>query len=311
MDADNPAWAATKCRVTEYWTHNLDRTANIHTDFRGEDWTTQWSGCCANRQVASIDPLSTTGTTAYDHGGRVTYQQTLHGTTVFNESTTRFDARGRQVARTTWLVGQQNIDSQDPPIAGGGETGDPDAHDGQGDTVGLTTRWFYDEDLTDGVGLDGGITVAKLDAAGGSFTLDISDLLDELYADIGSGATIFAAGCTGSATAIVNPEDEISVSIQDGQGRTVCSGVIKQDGTPITWNCAQHDGVENVAGFGDCLVSKSISALDHSSRRLSDAAGRKLQSIDALGKITTYEYDASGNTLEMPRPQRHRRRHGL
>ena len=45
----------------------------------------------------------------------------------------------------------------------------------------------YDEDLTDGAGLDGsGTTVQKLDGSG-SYTVDIDSLLAELEADLGAG----------------------------------------------------------------------------------------------------------------------------
>ena len=138
--------------------------------------------------------------------------------------TTRYDARHRPIASTRWLVARGNVDPNSVPIAGGGATGDP-AVEISGVKQGLTTRWFYDEDLTDGVGLDGaGISVTKLQG-GGTFTLKIDELLDELSHD---GTIPDGSNSDFMATAVVNPEDEISVTISDGAGRTVASGIIEQ-----------------------------------------------------------------------------------
>jgi hypothetical protein len=38
------------------------------------------------------------------------------------------------------------------------------------------------------------------------------------------------------ARVTANPEEEISVTIRDGAGRNVASGILAQDGTLITWN---------------------------------------------------------------------------
>lgn len=285
-------------KVTESWTYNLDRTAATHTDFRGNIWETLWSPCCAGRVTAQSDPLSAANTSDYDAFGNVTHTQRIHGATVFSQSTTRYDARHRPTARTAWLVLQANVNPKNPPIAGGGQPGDPDAHDGQGNTVGLTTRYLYDENLTDGVGLDSaqGVSVPRLKAAG-NMNVSIAALLSEMNADLGGGQAILAAGCDGSATVVVNPEDEISVSIQDGAGRTIATGIIRQDGTPIAWRCAKHDAVVNLAGYGDVLETAQIDALDHIIKTRTDGAGRAIQSLDALGKITAMKYDAAGNTL--------------
>ena len=77
---------------------------------------------------------------AHDAHCNVTKSEKVHGMTLYHQQTTRFDARHRPIARTVWLVEQTNIDPQNPPIAGGGLPGDPPAHDGQGNTIGLTTR---------------------------------------------------------------------------------------------------------------------------------------------------------------------------
>jgi RHS repeat-associated protein len=209
-----------------------------------------------------------------------------------NEVTTRFDARHRPVARTVWLVPRGNLDPNDVPIAGGGAGGDPNVDIG-GVTQGLTTRWFYDEDLTDSVGLDAGVTVSFI-RGGGSFTLDISALLTELTSD---GTSADASVADFSAVAVVTPEDEIRVTIQDGAGRTVASGWLEQAGGAITWGTVQHDAVVTVSGFGDVLETRAYDALDHITRSRTDGAGRTLESEDAENEVSTFEYDGNSNLL--------------
>ncbi len=297
---DDAGWSAAKVRVTESWAYNLDRTLDTHTDFRGNGWQSLWSSCCAGRLVAQNDPLGAATTTAHDAQGNTTLSQKVHGLTIFNQQTTRFDARNRPIARTVWLVEQTGIDPQNPPIAGGGLAGDPAAHDGQGNTVGLTTRYLYDEDLTDGTGLDGsGTTVQKLDGSG-SYTVDIDSLLTELEADLGAG--FFGNGATGSATVTINPEDELSVTISDGAGRTVASGIIAQNGTPITWQTVSHDTLVAIAGVGQVVETTQIDALNHAQKTRTDGAGRTLETVDALGNVTTATFDAAGNQLSSRDP---------
>lgn len=88
---------------------------------------------------------------------------------------------------------------------------------------------FYDENLTDGSGLDAGITVAKLDGSG-NLTLNLTPLLTELAAD---GVAIGAGGDF-MATVSLNPADEISASISDANGRSVAQGRFAADGTLVT-----------------------------------------------------------------------------
>ena len=86
-------------------------------------------------------------------------------------------------------------------------------------TDGLPSMTFYDSNLTDGVGLDStlGIQVPVYDSALSS-SVSISSLLSQLQTETGIS---FAAGSAGSAVLSVNGEQELSVSISDGMGRTV------------------------------------------------------------------------------------------
>ena len=47
----------------------------------------------------------------------------------------------------------------------------------------------------------------------------------------------------GIAVVQLNPEDEISVTIRDGAGRTIATGIVQQGsaGTPITWQLGKLD----------------------------------------------------------------------
>lgn len=170
--------------------------------------------------------------------------------------------------------------------------------DGIPHTDGLTTRYFYDEDLTDGVGFDGALTVPAIDGSG-NVSLNITPLLAELTAD---GVTL-GTGSDGSARITVNPENEVSVSISDGTGRSVCSAMLDPaDGTPITWNTTLHDTVVANNGFGNVLETHRMDALDHINEFQSDGAGRTLAWIDALGFVTTLKYDSNGNRLKVRDP---------
>ncbi len=64
---------------------------------------------------------------------------------------------------------------------------------------------------------------------------------------------------------VINPEFEVSFTISDAAGRIVMSGKLDNyTGTPnnlLTWSCQAHDTVTAVAGFGNCLESRSIDAL--------------------------------------------------
>lgn len=303
-DADYPQGA----RVTESWTYNVDGTANTHTDFRSNAWQTLWAACCANRVTAQIDPLATSQTNEYDRFGQVTHQQTLHDTTVFRQTTTRYDSRGRIVAQTAWLIPQSNVDPNNPPIAGGDQPGDPPAHNVDGKTIGLTTRFLYDDDLTDRQGLDGaGTQVTKL-TGNGTYNVSIAQLLANVNATLAAGGqNVFGANpdgskVPGSAIATINPMDEISISVRDSAGRRIADGILKQDGTPVAGRLMQLDVLVAVSGLGSLLESTQVDALNHTNRTRSDAAGRIIQSLDALGKITAYKYDVAGNVLSVRDP---------
>ena len=299
--------------ATDSYTYNDDRTLNTHTDFRGNDWQTLWRSCCQRVKAQVMPAADVDGTTnkragtitLQDHGGSPTYMaqvSDIDAVTNFRdpgssitlaETTTRYDSRNRPIARTVWLVPLGTVDENDPPIAG--DTGYPAAD-------GLTTRWIYDDDLTDGEGLD--------DSTPTTGEVSIYRLLTELSNDgIAPGSH-----STFSAAVQVSPEGELNVSVADGLGRTVITGVLAaaDDPTdplkPLTWSTTLHDNVVTLANRfsngsggttnGDALETTVIDSLNETVKAHTDAAGRTIETIDQDSNVATFAYDAQGNQLQ-------------
>ena len=215
----------------------------------------------------------------------------------YREITTKYDGRGRPVARTTWLVARGTVDLSDPPIAGLGSISASD---------GLTEQFLYDDNLSDDAGLD---STTGLALPVGSGSVSLSAALTKLAdTEANGGAAIsFSSTAPGSARVSVSPGGEVSFSIADALGRTVMSGMLEPPasssaGDLVTWSCTRHDTTSSLTGFGTVLETRSIDALGNVRRSLSDAAGRTLRSIDALGKITAFTYDSTGNQLSVLDP---------
>ncbi len=293
--------------------HDLLGRKIEHTDFAGELWKTHYEDCCG-QVVATENPLGHGTINRTDPGGRTVHQATIetyssHTTALDNpvdaktyrEVTTRYDGRGRPTARTIWLTARGVVDADDPPIAG---------LDSLSETLGLTEQYLYDDNLADGSGLDattGGVTVNQL--GGGTYTVNLDDALTKLgETEANGGAGIdFDTDAPGSARVVINGEEEIRFAIADAAGRTVMSGMIEpHDGTNpndlIAWTCTLHDGTTNISGYGTVLVTKTINALGDVRKQHTDAAGRTIQSVDALGKITSFEYNAAGNQTKIRDP---------
>ncbi|MEZ6134832.1 MAG: hypothetical protein R3C53_07975 [Pirellulaceae bacterium] len=210
------------------------------------------------------------------------------------------DVGNDQAGNIQWLVKLGAVDPASPPIAGLNSVSASD---------GLTTQYLYDNNLSDGVGLDasGGLSYTKM-ASSGTSSVSLTNAITKLsdtQTNGGAGIT-FSSTAPGRASVVINAQDEVSFSISDAAGRTVMSGQLDNySGTNnalLTWSTQLHDTVTAVSGYGDCLESKSIDALGKATKSLTDGSGRTIQSIDQLGEITSFTYDAGGNQLSVRDP---------
>ncbi len=305
--------AGSSVAATESFTYFADGRQQTHTDYRGKVWTNIDDSCCG-KSTASKNPLGHGSIRNTDPQRRVVHSVTVssvdshtanmldpvNGSTL-TESTTKYDSLGRTVATTSWLSARGQIDPLAPPIAGLG---------GVAQSEGLTTQHLYDDNLADGVGLDGfaGISPAILPSSSPTWKVSLATALTKLAAaeTAGGAALTFSSTAPGRASVVINPEFEVSFTISDAAGRTVMSGMLDNySGTAnnlLTWSCQAHDTVTNISGFGNCLESRSIDALGNTTKSLTDGAGRKLRSIDQLGNTTVFTYDAGGNQRSVRDP---------
>ncbi|MBI3828860.1 MAG: RHS repeat protein [Planctomycetes bacterium] len=283
--------------ATESYTYYLDRRSKDRIDARGNTWTTLWSKCCGYHKVnaqpaADVDDNSGTAATraAYvgnrDSRNLVVHQYTVpdwslypqdptlpdsiyHDPTVtLNETTTRYDARMRPIASTQWFIDLGNVAKNDPPIAG---------DHGTNATDGLTTTWRYDENLTDGVGID----------------LDYATKLTQL------GATYFGAGSVGSAVEVTNPNGEKSVTVYDGIGRVV----LTIDGNGNTRRVVYDGVVGGTTGAqGNVVETTFYDGLSHTNKQRVDGVGRTLSTVDGEARVTAFSFDANSNRVKSRDP---------
>ena len=294
-DAAYPSGA----KATESWTYNADRTVNVHSDFRGNPWQTVWSTCCAGRVSYTEDPQVTTAAGAsqavhnftYDFAGSVTRRQNLAGANTYNETDATFDARRRPLEQdvAAAIDGNNNV------------------------TKKLATQWLYCDDMSNHAsGLASAAGAAYTSAkTGANYNVSILALISSANQTLTAAglpaltfnSTAGTAAAAGSAVAVINPLDEISVTVRDAIGRTVISGIIKPNGTPITWQVAYYAGQADTSGATSGLVQTvQIDALGHANTAWTDGAGRTIQSADALGKITSLQFDANGNMVSVRDP---------
>lgn len=265
--------------ATESYVYDIAGDQISKTDARGHVWQTLRPHCCGRVQL-SVDPLGHGTITVTDWNGNAVHQAHVaevltHENTsdplnakTLGEITTKYDARNRPVARTVWLSPRGVVDFTNPPIAGDG---------GVAATEGLTTRYRYDDNLTDGVGLD--------------------QEFGQHLAGLNLGA-----GCNGSAALVTNPTGERTLSIKDGLGRSVRSVQLDANGAAVVSSTTTHDVLVTVAGYGVVVETSVTNQLGHTTKQRTDGAGRTIQSIDAEGFVTAFEYDANGNRLKVRDP---------
>ncbi|MFO0940477.1 MAG: RHS repeat-associated core domain-containing protein [Pirellulales bacterium] len=303
----------TAVAATESFTYDLKSRQVTHTDFRGKVWTTIYDSCC-DKSIASKNPLGHGSIRNANSLGRIVHTATVAdvdqhiadmvspiNSKTLSESTTQYDGLGRTIATTAWLVPLGAVDRENPPIAG---------LNGVSSADGLTTQYLYDDNLSDGTGLDSaaGMSPAVPAASNPAWKISLASAIAKLAsAETAGGAAVnFSATSSGRASVVINPEFEVSFTISDAAGRTVMSGKLDNfTGTAndlLTWSCQAHDTVTNVAGFGNCLESRSIDALGKVTKTLTDGIRRTLRAIDQLGNATVFTYDASGNQLSVRDP---------
>ncbi|MEL7336900.1 MAG: hypothetical protein AAFN70_11930, partial [Planctomycetota bacterium] len=143
--------------ATESYTYDARGRRLTHTDFGGSLSTMHYDDCCGY-VTASENALGHGQIRRSDATGRSIHTAVVetfadHASALDNpvnaktlrEQTTLHDGRGRPIASTTWIVPRDVVDIDDPPIAG--LAGIPSAD-------GFTTQYLYDDNLTDGIGLD-------------------------------------------------------------------------------------------------------------------------------------------------------------
>jgi YD repeat-containing protein len=286
--------------ATEFFAYFLDKRRATKTDGRGNIWATLWHVCCGRLQ-AQIDPLGHGTIQNTDFYGNITHTAVVAhlptDVTAYNwhdpidadtisETTTRFDNRHRPTHRTVWLqpLGFVNdharLDIDDALDGGGvipiaGEDGIPAAD-------GLTTRYFYDDNLANGLDISAAIL---------GYSVDLSGLS-------------FGALADGSAVAVQNPAGETNLAIKDGRGRTLRAydGEVEISQT-ITYD--QLSLGETVATATDTssplpdglLIAQRTDAVGNTTKSYSDGAGRTRFSRDAAGFTSQLVSDGNGNRV--------------
>ncbi|MFH1023925.1 MAG: RHS repeat-associated core domain-containing protein [Planctomycetota bacterium] len=276
--------------TTERYFYDFAGRLMKRIDGRGNAWDTI-NSCCATAQ-ATIEPpcivdvtgilQSPTAIHGTDKGGLPTYEAKVKkfpasapgddwyrnppeydGGDLFTlmETSVHYDARNRVDVQTVWLAPiSQGVDCWRGPSGRGlrpGDAGTPEQY--------LATRYSYDDNLTDGTGLDA------------AYASKIALL----------GAGYFGADANGSAVQSTGPGGEKTVTIFDGVGRVVMT-IDGEGNATIT----VHDIVE------DGLVKAVVAdPLNHANATWADGAGSTRQAQDAVGVVTTKSFDSNGNLV--------------
>ena len=216
--------------ATTHFTYTPTGQKQSESNPRNPAWlTTYVYGVCCDRLQSVTDALGFITRYSYDSLGRVT------STTDANQHTvgTTFDAQGRVTSRV--------------------------------DGNGKVTTMAYDEDLTDGVGLDA------------TYRTYVSDLG-------------FGPGATGSAELTTAPTGEITLVIHDGLGR-----VVRQvSGTTAPTVMTNRYDLPSVNGLEPVQMTDSQG---HVTTQYRDGAGRVVRVEVPGGAATTASYDLRGNVV--------------
>lgn len=256
---------------TESFTYYLDGRRDTKTDFNGNDWETIWHACCARFQ-AIIDPEGHLRLANNDYAGNVTHSAIVDSiadvTSTYSysnpnnashEITVEYDKRHRPLKRTQWLIQLPSVNANNPPMVGDGTYDSDD---------GLLTTWEYDDDITDGVGLD--------DSQGdwGSY-----------FSGLGLGLL-----ADGRAILETNAAGEELLRIYDGGGRRIKT--VDSSGHVNTWSYSltlTADELREVTQTDpESIVTKAHV----------DGLGRIWATVDGDGFERSSVYDNNGNLIE-------------
>jgi YD repeat-containing protein len=174
-----------------------------------------------------------------------------------------------------------SVSTDETPIAG---------LDGVPASNGLTTSYLYDDDLTDGLGIDAAYPVQFLELT-----------------TLNGSVSPFGPDATGSAMSVTNPAGETSVQVMGAAGRTLMT--INPEGHTSFMQYDEMVPANNIVSpspaitiNGSLLATTAIDPNGNASTSYSDAAGRTLASKDALGNFSVVAYDANSNVVKSRDP---------
>lgn len=231
---------------TMSYRYTLDGKPAQVIDANGNVSGSEYGVCCA-RLVKSFDAAGFQTTFSYDAvGNQTTVTDANNLTTV-----TVYDVIGRPVTRT--------------------------------DAAGRVTTYRYDDNLTDGVGLD---------AVYGQYLVGL-----DFGRDPASGY-----GADGAAVAMTDADGHTTVQINDGLGRVIRAVDALGHATTTTYDSVVTDAT--VADDGSATTSLLVAtvttdALNQQTTRLVDGLGAVRVLIDQAGKSVRMTHDALGNTLRV------------
>ena len=281
--------------ATESYTYYADGRIADTTDARGSVWTTQWRICCT-LVLAKADPLGKVddsgtnkrGTRVFgtDYANNPTYSAVILDLPVsataawwrnppedqtLNEVTTTYDARNRPIARTVWLeplpqsVGNCWLGVQ------GGDPGTPASF--------LKTTWRYDQDLTDGVGLDA------------------------TYSGFLAGLNL-GAGSVGSMVEETSPAGRKTLTTMDGLGRVVRTVQVNGDvSTSVVVDMAYDNVADGLVETQAVRYPNGLGGANPITTKVqADGAGRTRKTIDAEDNASLFGFDPNGSLVSARDP---------
>ena len=209
------------------------------------------------------------------------------------------------MAQPQTLNSTQGTDQdQNPPIATDGVSG-------------LTTQWAYINNLMTTTG----VNMQLMTSSGGTATVSVQNVYLAVQNFLGvlsnSGTSTLAAAC--SAVVTMNPAGEASVAVADAMGRTIATATLTTPmadyATPTSLRLVRYDGIGYLTAFSNSTGGSTVeteqlefyninssnirSSSYNTTRSYADGGGRVLQTTDALGNITTMQYDWKGNQLSL------------